>query len=324
MKLAFARTSIPSTRVAMMRRYVDALRSMGAPVERLLVRAGIPPNLLDRPSAAVPLPAAFRFGELACLAAGTEHLGLYVGLLTTLDELGVYGRTLKSADTLHAYLRRGMSLYNILVTGQRLWLSEHGEDLRLNIVTVGEPGIGPYQSHLSTLVVTIAKCREIAGPDWSPKEVSLAYRPRETFPDVHVFGQSQVALGTGHTYCTIPRALLGRCFPLPGTRTPVRAPRSFAERPLPRTHLDINAARITSVIWATGYEFDFGWVQLLIFDSRGAPAQYRGAAALLGFHFLGLPWMHKSKSSFLYGVGEDAAYIASRIADEQGQSAGRR
>jgi len=89
-------------------------------------------------------------------------------------------------------------------------------------------------------------------------------------------------------------------------------------------HLDINAAQITSVIWATGYEFDFGWVQLPIFDSRGVPAQYRGATALPGLYFLGLPWMYKSKSSFLYGVGEDAAYIASLIADEQRQSAERR
>ena len=88
--------------------------------------------------------------------------------------------------------------------------------------------------------------------------------------------------------------------------------------------LDINAARITSVIWATGYEFDFGWVQLPVFDSRGAPAQYRGATALPGLYFLGLPWMHKPKSSFFYGVGEDAAYIASRIADGRRQSAVRR
>ncbi len=84
-----------------------------------------------------------------------------------------------------------------------------------------------------------------------------------------------------------------------------------------------NAARITSVIWATGYEFDFGWVQLPVFDSRGAPAQYRGATALPGLYFLGLPWMHKPKSSFLYGAGEDAAYIASRIADGRRQSAVR-
>jgi putative flavoprotein involved in K+ transport len=65
-------------------------------------------------------------------------------------------------------------------------------------------------------------------------------------------------------------------------------------------------------------------VQLPIFDSRGAPAQYRGATALPGLYFLGLPWMHKSKSSFLYGVGEDAAYIASRIAGEQRHGAVRR
>ena len=85
-----------------------------------------------------------------------------------------------------------------------------------------------------------------------------------------------------------------------------------------------NAARIAAVIWATGYELDFGWVELPIFDKHGAPAQYRGATALPGIYFLGLRWLYKAKSSFLYGVGEDAGYIASRIADDQKRGTIRR
>ena len=88
--------------------------------------------------------------------------------------------------------------------------------------------------------------------------------------------------------------------------------------------LDINAARIAAVIWATGYELDFGWVELPIFDKHGAPAQYRGATALPGIYFLGLRWLYKAKSSFLYGVGEDAGYVASRIADDQKRGTMRR
>ena len=83
-------------------------------------------------------------------------------------------------------------------------------------------------------------------------------------------------------------------------------------RSAPPSHpeiLDLQAEGITSVIWATGYVFDFAWVHLRVFDERGLPVQRRGATAADGVYFLGLAWMHKVKSSFLYGVGEDARQI---------------
>lgn len=79
--------------------------------------------------------------------------------------------------------------------------------------------------------------------------------------------------------------------------------------------LDIRASDIRSVVWATGYLLDFRWVGLPIFDARGEPVQHRGATSAPGIYFLGLAWMHKVKSSFLYGVGEDAEYLAARICE---------
>ncbi|WP_029048998.1 hypothetical protein [Cupriavidus sp. amp6] len=83
--------------------------------------------------------------------------------------------------------------------------------------------------------------------------------------------------------------------------------------------LDARAERVGSVIWATGYSFDFGWIELPeVFDVAGAPIHSRGITDMPGLYFLGLPWLHKRKSSFLAGVGEDAAHIAAAIADEGG------
>jgi putative flavoprotein involved in K+ transport len=81
-----------------------------------------------------------------------------------------------------------------------------------------------------------------------------------------------------------------------------------------QTQLDVRPERIGSVIWATGYGFDFGWIELPVFDAAGAPIHVRGVTALPGLYFLGLPWLHKRKSTFLAGVGEDAAFIADAIA----------
>jgi putative flavoprotein involved in K+ transport len=79
------------------------------------------------------------------------------------------------------------------------------------------------------------------------------------------------------------------------------------------TELDLGAAGITNVIWATSYKFDFSLVKLPIFDDGGYPVQTRGVTAYQGLFFVGLPWLHNGKSGLIYGVGSDAAHIAQEI-----------
>lgn len=77
--------------------------------------------------------------------------------------------------------------------------------------------------------------------------------------------------------------------------------------------LNLRAANITSVIWATGYSFDFSMVRLPILDSDGYPIQKRGITDYPGLYFVGLPWLHNARSGLLFGTAQDAAYIASTI-----------
>lgn len=77
--------------------------------------------------------------------------------------------------------------------------------------------------------------------------------------------------------------------------------------------LDVRAAGITSVIWAVGYRHDFGWIQCAALDSHGRPVHQRGVSPTPGLYFLGLPRLHKVKSAFLWGAGDDAAHLAARI-----------
>lgn len=78
--------------------------------------------------------------------------------------------------------------------------------------------------------------------------------------------------------------------------------------------LDAKAAGITSVIWAVGYRPDFDWIRCAALDTQGAPVHRRGLSPTRGLYFLGLPRLHKVKSSFLWGVGDDAAHLAACIA----------
>jgi putative flavoprotein involved in K+ transport len=77
--------------------------------------------------------------------------------------------------------------------------------------------------------------------------------------------------------------------------------------------VSLNDANITSVIWCTGYRYDFNWIKLPVLDSSGAPIQTRGVTPCPGIYFLGLHWMHTFKSGQLSFVGEDAEFLADRM-----------
>lgn len=76
------------------------------------------------------------------------------------------------------------------------------------------------------------------------------------------------------------------------------------------TSLNLRHKGITTVIWATGYEYDYPWLQLPVLDDHGRPVQQRGVTAIPGIYFLGLHWMHTIKSGLFSGVGADAEYLA--------------
>lgn len=81
----------------------------------------------------------------------------------------------------------------------------------------------------------------------------------------------------------------------------------------PLRHLDLAEAGIGTVLWATGYALDYGWLQVDTFDERGKPRHQRGVAAEPGVYFLGLPWQSRRGSSFIWGVWHDARFIADQI-----------
>jgi len=82
----------------------------------------------------------------------------------------------------------------------------------------------------------------------------------------------------------------------------------------PLLSLDLGAHHITSVIWATGYGVDFGWIDIPVLNPQGEPVHRHGISQVPGLYFLGLQWLSRMSSSFLSGVGDDAAVLADHIA----------
>jgi putative flavoprotein involved in K+ transport len=89
--------------------------------------------------------------------------------------------------------------------------------------------------------------------------------------------------------------------------------------PLPE--LDLAAAGVTSIVWATGYATDFEWLKVGAFDDAGRPRHQRGVSSEPGVYFLGLPWQSRRGSSFIWGVWHDAKHIADQIVIQRGYAA---
>ncbi|WP_172147729.1 MULTISPECIES: flavin-containing monooxygenase [Pseudomonas] len=85
----------------------------------------------------------------------------------------------------------------------------------------------------------------------------------------------------------------------------------------PLAELDLAEAGVTSIIWATGYAVDFSWLQVDAFDAKGKPVHQRGVSREPGVYFLGLPWLSRRGSSFIWGVWHDAKHVAGHIATQR-------
>ncbi|MFC7344248.1 flavin-containing monooxygenase [Saccharopolyspora griseoalba] len=82
----------------------------------------------------------------------------------------------------------------------------------------------------------------------------------------------------------------------------------------PILELDLAAAGVGSIVWATGYAVDYDWLQVDAFDENGKPQHRRGVSSEPGVYFLGLPWLAHRGSSFIWGVWHDAKFVADQIA----------
>jgi len=70
---------------------------------------------------------------------------------------------------------------------------------------------------------------------------------------------------------------------------------------------------VDAVVWATGYQPDYSWIDAPVLDSGGRIRHHRGVTDVAGLYFLGLYWQHTRGSALLGWVKDDAEYLATQI-----------
>lgn len=91
----------------------------------------------------------------------------------------------------------------------------------------------------------------------------------------------------------------------------------------PLLQLNLAEAGVTSIIWATGYATDFSWLPADALDANGKPQHQRGVSSEPGVYFVGLPWLSRRGSTFIWGVWHDARHVADHIVTQRKYTAYR-
>jgi putative flavoprotein involved in K+ transport len=94
----------------------------------------------------------------------------------------------------------------------------------------------------------------------------------------------------------------------------VRVPRTAGVRDRRPLLADGRMLDVANVVWCTGFEPGFSWIDLPVFGERGEPEHQRGVVpGAPGLSFVGLHFLYAMSSTMIHGVGRDAEYLAERI-----------
>jgi putative flavoprotein involved in K+ transport len=89
---------------------------------------------------------------------------------------------------------------------------------------------------------------------------------------------------------------------------PTRVPEST------RLQLDLGSGEIRAIVWATGFRPDYGWLDVPVLDAKGLLRHEGGAVDRPGLYALGLPVLRRRKSTFIYGIEDDAREVTDHLA----------
>jgi putative flavoprotein involved in K+ transport len=102
-----------------------------------------------------------------------------------------------------------------------------------------------------------------------------------------------------------------------GRDADVGLPERFARTPVPdsaRLQLDLRSGEIAAIVWATGFRPDYQWLDVPVVDEKGQLRHDGGVVDSPGLYALGLPVLRRRKSTFIYGIEDDARDVIDHLA----------
>ena len=82
-----------------------------------------------------------------------------------------------------------------------------------------------------------------------------------------------------------------------------------------RLEIDLSSGEIRSIVWATGFRPEYGWLEVPVVDHKGHLRHDGGVVdEAPGLYAIGLPVLRRRKSPFIVGAEDDARDIVAHLA----------
>jgi putative flavoprotein involved in K+ transport len=79
---------------------------------------------------------------------------------------------------------------------------------------------------------------------------------------------------------------------------------------------------VRNVVWCTGFQGDYSWIEGVTYGEDGYPEQDHGVVTTTpGLYFVGLKFQRAGASSLVGGVGRDAEIVVDRVTVRSSQAA---
>jgi putative flavoprotein involved in K+ transport len=102
-----------------------------------------------------------------------------------------------------------------------------------------------------------------------------------------------------------------------GLDAEVAPPHRFAPTRVPDAPplgLDLGRSGIRTIIWATGFRPDYGWLEVPVLDRKGQVRHDGGVVDSPGLYLMGMPFLRRRKSALIDGAGDDARDLCDHLA----------
>ena len=192
------------------------------------------------------------------------------------------------------------------------WQLQEGGAL---VVGVGNSG--------ADIAIDVARSHQtwIAGKESGhiPWDINTSFARKIAFPIIRFLGHHVLTLSTPVGRKKRPQ-LLNRATPLIRVK-----PKDLTDAGIQRVGRVVGAQdgkplledgrtlEVKNVIWCTGYEPGFSWIDLPVFDQTGSPAHERGISKVPGLYFAGLHFQYAMSSATLIGIGRDTEYVVKAV-----------
>jgi putative flavoprotein involved in K+ transport len=93
---------------------------------------------------------------------------------------------------------------------------------------------------------------------------------------------------------------------------PHRLPPTEVEESPPLV-LDLMAAGVRTIIWATGYRPDLSWLHVPVLDRKGQIRHDGGVVEAPGLYLMGIQFLRRRKSALIDGAGDDARDLSGHL-----------